>query len=279
MGTASFRAVVEKEGVKPFVAVPARVSRAFAAFAERGRIRVAGTIARHPLHASLVPTKRGEHRLYVNGGMRAATGIEVGDRVALRLRALRRGEVGVPADLARALAQGRLRRRFDGLEASHRRELVRSIEDARSPKNRAARIERTLAHLRGERTQRPRPAVLDKPLWTCPKCRHPFVTRNMHHSCTRHELADVFRGRPALVRALFERFRALVDERGPTRMVVYRDRVAFMQKVRFAGVAPKRDHVELGFWFTERDQDPRFSRIETFATNAHVHRVRIRALD
>jgi hypothetical protein len=140
-------------------------------------------------------------------------------------------------------------------------------------------MERTLDHLRGERIRRPQPALVDKPLWICPECGHAFVTRNMNHSCARHELEEVFRGKPALVRELFERFRSLLDERGPTTMVVYRDRVAFMVKVRFAGVTPKRDSIELGFWFTERDDDPRFSRVETLTTSAHVHRARIRGLE
>jgi hypothetical protein len=99
----------------------------------------------------------------------------------------------------------------------------------------------------------------------------------MNHSCARHELDEVFRGKPDLARSLFDRFRAMIDERGPTTMIVYRDRVAFMVEVRFAGATPKRDHLEIGFWFTERDEDPRFSRIETIATNTHVHRARIRA--
>jgi hypothetical protein len=211
--------------------------------------------------------------------MRSGAGVDVGDRVTLELRALGVDEVDVPKDLAHALARAKLRRRFDALSASHRRELLRSIEDARSKTNRAARIERTLRHLRGESTQRAKSAVVDKPLWICPKCGHPFVTKNMNHSCARHDLDEVFRGKPAHVRQLFDRFRAMVDERGPTTMVVYRDRVAFMVKVRFGGATPKRDHLELGFWFTERDEDPRFSKIETIITNAHVHRIKIRSLD
>ena len=157
--------------------------------------------------------------------------------------------------------------------------VLAASEDARSTTNRAARIERTLSHVRGERTPRPKATVIDKPVWVCPKCGHPFVTRNMHHSCARHELDEVFRGKPAAIRLLFDRFRAIVDERGPTTMVVYRDRVAFMVRVRFGGAAPKRDHLELGFWFTERDEEPGFSKIETFATDVHVHPTRIRALD
>jgi Domain of unknown function (DUF1905)/Bacteriocin-protection, YdeI or OmpD-Associated len=155
----SFRATVLKDGINLFVDVPLLVSRAFAAFADHGRVRVAGTIDGHPLHATLVPVHDGTHRLYVNGGMRAAAGIAVGDRVTLTLRPLRRDEVDVPADLMRHLAKARLRSRFDALSASHCRELVRSIEDARSPANRVARIARTLSHIRGERTQEPKPAL------------------------------------------------------------------------------------------------------------------------
>lgn len=273
--SASFQAVIGRDGLNPFVDVPARVTRAFAAFAERGRVRVAGTINGYPLHASLVPTKAGGPRLYVNGGMRAAAGVDVGDRITLELRPVPPGEVDVPRDLARELAKAALGGRFEALSESHRRELVRSIDDARTPRNRATRIARTLGHLRGEHTQRPMPAAVDKPLWICPRCGHPFVTKNMNHSCSRHELEDVFREKPPQVRALFDRFRALVDERGPTTMIVYRDRVGFMVKVRFGGVTPKRDHIELAFWFTERDEDERFSRIETIATNAHVHHARI----
>jgi hypothetical protein len=150
MAANSFRAVINKDGVNQFVDVPARVSRAFTLFAEHGRVRVTGTISAHPMHATLVPTKDGTHRLYVNGGMRAATGVDVGDRVTLKLRPLRTDEVDVPEDLASALTKARARRRFDMLSASHRRELLRSIDDARSVKNRAARIERTLSHLRRE---------------------------------------------------------------------------------------------------------------------------------
>ena len=101
----------------------------------------------------------------------------------------------------------------------------------------------------------------------------------MKHSCERHELSDVFRDKPAHVRALFDQFRAMVDERGPTTMIVYRDRVGFMVKVRFGGTTPKRDHIELAFWFTKRDEDPRFWKVETIATNAHVHRAKIHKLE
>jgi predicted RNA-binding protein with PUA domain len=52
--------------------------------------------------------------------------------------------------------------------------------------------------------------IVDKPLWICPKCGHPFVTKSMSHSCARHELDDVFRTKPAHIRALFDRFRTML---------------------------------------------------------------------
>jgi hypothetical protein len=72
----SFWAVIAKAGANAFVDVPAQVTRAFAAFAEHGRVRVTGTINGHPPHATPIPTKDGNHRLSVNSGMRAATGVE-----------------------------------------------------------------------------------------------------------------------------------------------------------------------------------------------------------
>jgi hypothetical protein len=270
-----FRAVVEKDGVNPFVRIPERVRAACAPFAERGRVRVTTRVAGQEAQGTLIPDRDGSQRLYMNGGIRARAGIGVGDRVAVELRPLRADEVGVPADLTRALAKARLRGRFDALGVTLRRELVRSVEDARSEQNRTARIERTLAHLRGESAQRPRPALADKPLWICPRCGHPYASRNLNHSCERHSLEELFERRSPDVRALFEAFRALVDERGPNTMIVYRDHVGFMVKVRFCGLTPKRDHVELGFWFIDRDTHTRFSKIETLTTSAHIHRVRI----
>jgi hypothetical protein len=279
MPKCSFRAVISQAAAGAFVDIPVEVTQAFARNSLYGRVRVAGTINGHPLHATLIPIGNGTHRMYVNGGMRAAAGVAAGDQVTIALRSLRSDEVDIPGDLARRLAEARLRRRFDTLPASHRRELVRSIEDARSKRNRALRIERTLQHLRGEPTQQPKRALVDKPLWICPKCAHPFVTKNMNHSCARHELEEVFQGREPQVRALFDRFRSMVDERGPNTMIVYRNRVGFMVKVRFCGIVPKRDHVELAFWFTRRENDARFAKIETIATNVHVHRTRIHRLE
>lgn len=230
-----FRARVFIAGINPYVDVPARVSRAFAPHARGGRVRVECTLKGVSMQATLVPVKGGRHRLYLHGGMRAAAGVVVGDTVSFSLRASG-DEVPVPADLARGL--GSARAAFDALGAARRRELVRFIEAARTPALRERRIVETVDHLAGRAAEPARKAAvaLDRPLWTCPKCGNSFVTRNMNHSCARHTLDDPFTGKPPAIRALFDRLRARVDACGPgVKLVAYRDRIAFMVKVRFAG--------------------------------------------
>lgn len=87
MRKTSFRAVVLKDGVNPFVDAPVRVNRAIAVFAIHGRIRFAGMLNRHPLHATPVLVRDGTHRLRERRHACRA-GIEAGEQVTLTLRPL-----------------------------------------------------------------------------------------------------------------------------------------------------------------------------------------------
>src|SRR3972149_6850937 len=78
----SFRAAIGIAGINPCVDVPARVSRAM----ERGgTIPVKGSLNGFPIKATLVPTGRGRHRLYINIYMRKQAGVKVGDEIRLSL--------------------------------------------------------------------------------------------------------------------------------------------------------------------------------------------------
>lgn len=116
---------------------------------------------------------------------------------------------------------------FRVLAPSHRRELLRYIDDAKTETLRRRRIERTAGHVLGK----PSPAGHGRkgnPLWTCPRCGNEFVNRNPYHSCKRVRLEDVLAGRTRHVRDLFDRFRALIESMGPVKLVPYADRVGFM---------------------------------------------------
>jgi len=183
-----------------------------------------------------------------------------------------------PPDLAAALRRARgASRAFDALPASHRRELVRYIDDAKSPKARSRRIHRVVSDAVGlpPPAARRKASAARRPMWTCPMCGHAFVNRNQLHSCGRYDLADTFRGKPPEVRALFDRFRQMVQALGPVKMQAYRDKVAFMVRVRFAGAFPRTRSLDVGFWLTRRIEHPRFTRIETLDPDTHIYRVRI----
>ena len=66
----------------------------------------------------------------------------------------------------------------------------------------------------------------------------------------------------------------MVEACGPVTLVAYRDRVAFMVRVRFAGAVPRMRWLELGFWLTRRVEHPRFHKVETIYPTAHIHSLR-----
>ena len=269
-----FTAAIRPGPRNPYVDVPPAVSEAFRPLAKAGRITVDGTLNGASVRGTLVPVAGGGHRLYVNGGMRAAAGVGAGDTVTFDLTPQPPAEVAVAEDLAAALDAAGARAAFDELAPSHRRELQRFVDDARSPATRAKRIAAAAEHvLRPDRAARRHP--IDRPLWTCPDCGNAFATRNQNHSCGRFELSDVFDGKPPAVRELFDAVHAALLENGPVTLVCYRDRVAFMVRVRFAGVLPRRRWVNVELWLQRRIDSPRFSRVETLYPNAHIHTLRV----
>jgi len=269
-----FRARIRKQGINPYVDVPERTSRAFAGMARAGRIAFDGELNGVPIRGTLVPIRGGRHRLFVHGGMRGAAGVEVGDTARFALRAHAPEAVELPTDIATGLRRVKgATAAFAALPPSRRRELIRYIDAAARADTRRKRIADTAEHVMGR--AKPRPVRADRPLWTCPRCGHDFVTRNMSHSCARHELGDAFAGKPPFVRELFDRLRAMVEGFGPVTLVPYRDKVAFMVRVRFGGAVPRRGWLEVAFWLPRRFDHPRFTKVETLYPTAHVYRLRV----
>jgi hypothetical protein len=270
-----FRATVRRQGVNPYVDVPPAVSRAFADFARGGRIVVTGTLNGADVRASLVPVGRGRHRLFVNGGMRASSGVSVGDVATFDLRATHPSVVRPPSDVAKALrSRPDARRAFEALSPSHRRELLRYIDEAKTTSTRERRIARTIDHVLGKATPAQTRGV-SRPLWTCPRCGNEFVNRNQYHSCKRYELDALFEGKPARIRGLYDLFHEMVQRCGPAKVLPYRDKVGYMVRVRFAGAIPAAKWLDVGFWLPRRIESARFRKIQTIYPNVHLHLMRV----
>jgi len=118
-----------------------------------------------------------------------------------------------------------------------------------------------------------------KPLWTCPKCGHRFVTPNMWHSCSRHSLDDHFKGKAPILRKIFDRYLALAKKCGPVTVYTQKTRIIFQMRVRFAGAVVKKNWIEGGVWLKRKVEYPRFFRIESPTPRDHIHRFRLTKLE
>ena len=109
----------------------------------RGRVMVAIRYGGRTFRTS-VSVYRGKWMMVVNaemreGGLAPAGTYEVDIEVDTAERT-----VEVPADLAAALTSAGVKKAFDALAYTHRKEHVRSVEDAKRPETRARRIEKVV---------------------------------------------------------------------------------------------------------------------------------------
>ncbi|HEV8057254.1 MAG TPA: YdeI/OmpD-associated family protein [Actinomycetota bacterium] len=149
MAEATFRAPVRSSGRGGgghLVDVPPEVIEALGG---KGRIPVTATFDGVPYRGSIVRMGGGAV-LGVQKAIMAEAGVSVGDTLTVVVRnddAPR--EVEVPNDLAEALGRDDVARAaFDGLSFSHKREYVHAINEAKRPRTRARRIERTIQAMR-----------------------------------------------------------------------------------------------------------------------------------
>jgi hypothetical protein len=113
------------------------------------------------------------------------------------------------------------------------------------------------------------------PLWTCPKCGHQFVTRNLSHSCGRYELSDHFQGRDAILRRTFDRLVKVAGACGPVTVYAQKTRIVFMVRVRFASVVVRKTWLDLGLWTSHRVAHPLVQRTEVFGPATYYPHFRL----
>jgi hypothetical protein len=148
--SAAFSARIRNIGINPCVAVPRRVSDAFG---KRGPVPVRGTLDGHAIRATLVPIGGGRHRLYINGFMRKAAGVGVGDVIGLALRpSRRRPPPRMPAELATALARNaEAAAAWERRTPSRRKEMLTYLSHLKTTEARGRTVRKILALLRARR--------------------------------------------------------------------------------------------------------------------------------
>lgn len=109
----------------------------------RGRTTVEGTLNGHPFLATLEPDGRLSHWLRVGEELREASGVDVGDLVALEIAPVKQEpEPKVPADLREALAAcPEAKAMWDDTTTIARLDWIHWVESAKQPKTRKRRID------------------------------------------------------------------------------------------------------------------------------------------
>ena len=118
------------------------------------------------------------------------------------------------------------------------------------------------------------------PLWTCPKCGQKFVTKNLWHSCGLATVADWKKRMTPKVRRLYDRFESLIAACGEYYAAPAKTRIAFMGRIRFAGVTKIDDEsLFCNFALAKPLRSKRFIKVEEIVPGWWVHRMRITDLE
>lgn len=98
----------------------------------------------------------GVGHVVVNRAVKAATGVDAGDRVQILMELdTKPRTVRLPADLRAALAEyPAAKEAFTGMSYTHRREYVEWVEEAKRPETRARRVAGTVDRVREGRPRR-----------------------------------------------------------------------------------------------------------------------------
>ena len=144
---AKFRTLVELGGkTATGFEVPAHIVEALGSH-KRPAVRV--TINTHTYRTTVAPMG-GRYLIPLSAENRNAAGVAAGEEIDVDIALdTEAREVTVPPDYAAALdADPAVRKRFDALAYTHRKEQVRAIEDAKTDATRQRRIAKFLDHLR-----------------------------------------------------------------------------------------------------------------------------------
>ena len=145
-----FTAPLRKLAMNYCVDVPLDASRALAGDPRERYVRVEGTANGHPFATRLTPRGDGAYRLFLDGAVRAAAGIDVGDEVTIEVaRADAPPPPPLPDDLREALSalDGGVEA-FAALTEAQRVGMVAFVERARTAGTRARYVERVVEEVR-----------------------------------------------------------------------------------------------------------------------------------
>ena len=118
------------------------------------------------------------------------------------------------------------------------------------------------------------------PLWICPRCGVRLLTRNLSHSCGLATMTDWKKRMGPRARTFYDRFESMIAKCGPFHLGPAKTRIAFLARVRFAGVSALSERgMSLAFALPEPVRSPRFTKVEEIVPGWWGHYLRITEVD
>ena len=121
------------------------------------------------------------------------------------------------------------------------------------------------------------PININKPLWTCPKCKQKFTTKNLWHSCTQFTADEFFAGKDPEIKKLYKKFVKFVKQCGPVYININKTRISIQGKMRFCGVSRVlKDGLLIAFLLNRKFENKRIIKYEYLPPGYHIHRMKIK---
>jgi len=150
----SFSARILKIGINPYVGLPEDVLNVLFKQADKtkGPIQVRGTVNGKRFKQTLVKYQ-GAWRLYINGEMRRAAAIDVGDEAHIKIEydPVLRIESTPPKFVAALSESKTAKAAFESLTPSRQKEILRYLNSMKNESSLERNIEKVIQHLLGEK--------------------------------------------------------------------------------------------------------------------------------
>ncbi len=172
--TKTFQALLEKSTNNlgwTVIRVPLDVAKVWGV---RGQLKVKGEINGFPFQTSLFPSGKGYHTLLVNKKMQKGAGVRAGVMAKFRLGPdLAERTVAPPKEWLQVLGESkRLRKYYESLNYSQRREIARNIAECKQAGTRQRRAQQLAEHLmQAMEAERQLPQLIERALANSPEAR------------------------------------------------------------------------------------------------------------
>jgi uncharacterized protein DUF1905/bacteriocin resistance YdeI/OmpD-like protein len=144
-----FQAIILKEGINPYVDVPADITAAMEK--TKGFIYIKGKINKHSFTQTLVPVKNKPYRLFVNGPMLKGSNTKPGDRVNFVIeQTLHPETIEMPKELKKELSKNGLLKSFNQLTPSRQKEIFRYLHNLKTKESLEKNIQKVIGQLSGK---------------------------------------------------------------------------------------------------------------------------------